>query len=427
MHGIGRQRRSAAHSVLLLCVSACAVAVSGGAVLVGQSASAAHSVLLLCVAACAVAASGGVVLVGRSRRIAHERPLAAAATVNLEGAVTARLTGCYVERQAPGRLDVRALAPAPVVALASGSGAAMSLQVRISNLATGNGSTGGPVVFDVDLPAHGARELRPGSPGTEGPFSFFVCGDNHGLHGVIEQMLDDAAVERPAFVVNLGDLIRDPASQAEALERLLEHRRVASRFGGPYLTVLGNHDMSDDRGKAPSYAEVFGPTYCSFEYGDCLFVVLDNAHGYMSTKQLEWLEQALAGHRGSGPIFMFAHQPPFDPRPGRHHAMKPLIGGAKRVMELAEAAGVHTVFAGHLHTFAETRRGGVDYVITGGAGAWTHKAPPSYHYLKVTVRGDDVVTEVRWRHWPVPGKGEAGSAGASGAAGTALPVLGQHS
>jgi Icc protein len=388
--------------VLLLCAVACVAAAGRGVVLVGPSHSAAHSVLLLCVAACAVAAGGGAILVGRSRKVAHERPLADAATLEFAGGVTARLTGCYAERQGPGRLDVRALGPAPAVALASG-GDTVRVRVRISNVATGNRGTDGRVVFQTELPPHSAQELRPGPPESQGPFSFFVCGDTHGLYGVMEQMLDDAAMDRPSFIVNLGDLIRDPSSRVEARGWLLEHRRIASRFNGPYLTVLGNHDMFDDCGEAPSYAEVFGPTYYSFEYASGLFVVLDNAHGYVSAAQLEWLEQTLAGRRATGPVFIFAHQPIFDPRPGRHHAMKPLIGGVERIMDLAEEAGVHTIFAGHLHTFAETRKRGVSYVIAGGAGAWTHKDPPSYHYLKVTVRGGEVVTEVRWLHWPVPG------------------------
>jgi hypothetical protein len=71
--------------------------------------------------------------------------------------------------------------------------------------------------------------------------------------------------------------------------------------------------------------------------------------------------------------------------------------GNDEFMSLMEKHGVAYVFAGHIHAYAEETRNGVHYVITGGAGAPLYAAehPQAfYHYVRVTVNGTDVSTEV---------------------------------
>jgi 3',5'-cyclic AMP phosphodiesterase CpdA len=161
----------------------------------------------------------------------------------------------------------------------------------------------------------------------------------------------------------------------------------------PYFTAIGDHDLLRPGLRGEGYVKRFGPTYYRFAFGNSCFVVLDNSAGYVSRGQVDWLRASLRSMAAYPNKFVLAHQPPFDPRRGERHAMKPLIAGAEVVMSLAAKARVAAFFAGHIHSFVETRRGGVPYVITGGGGG-DLKAPfPRYHYVAVTVDGD----EARWR------------------------------
>jgi hypothetical protein len=64
---------------------------------------------------------------------------------------------------------------------------------------------------------------------------------------------------------------------------------------------------------------------------------------------------------------------------------------------------VNIAFAGHLHSHTDTERGGVRYIISGGATIDSHKKPPRLHYLAVTLSQNDVQVDVRWLY-ENPGK-----------------------
>ena len=71
--------------------------------------------------------------------------------------------------------------------------------------------------------------------------------------------------------------------------------------------------------------------------------------------------------------------------------------GNEDFMALMDEQDVDHVFAGHIHAFAQGERDGVVYTITGGAGAPLYRsehAQATYHYLRVTVVGDQVSIEV---------------------------------
>jgi hypothetical protein len=90
---------------------------------------------------------------------------------------------------------------------------------------------------------------------------------------------------------------------------------------------------------------------------------------------------------------VFLHHPPFDPD-GTDHIM---AYGNDAFMDLMVELAVEYVFAGHIHAFAQQERDGVLYTITGGAGAPLYGAdhPQAfYHYLRVTVRGEEIEIEI---------------------------------
>jgi hypothetical protein len=103
--------------------------------------------------------------------------------------------------------------------------------------------------------------------------------------------------------------------------------------------------------------------------------------------------------------FVFLHVPPFDPRSYVldipkiiHKDIKPEHcladkENAKQFMDLASKYSVTAVFASHIHGYFEEIRGGVAYIITGGAGADLWLSNPEhyfYHYVDVCVNGSNV-------------------------------------
>lgn len=220
-----------------------------------------------------------------------------------------------------------------------------------------------------------------------GSFTFAVCGDSRGGDAVYREILRRAEKDGAAFLVNNGDLVQSGrASQFQAFAELM------SDFSLPFFPVPGNHDSPD--GLLDEFIQYSGApaAHYSFDYGSGHLVVADNHLGEMSASELAWLEADLAAT--DRPLKMvFLHHPPFDPD-GTDHIMR---RGNDELMSLMQKYAVSYVFAGHIHAYAEEIRDGVHYVITGGAGAplyTTHHPQAFYHYVRVTVNGTDVSTEV---------------------------------
>ncbi|TET86165.1 MAG: hypothetical protein E3J37_00290 [Anaerolineales bacterium] len=214
-------------------------------------------------------------------------------------------------------------------------------------------------------------------------FTFVVCGDVRQGVEVYAELLRRVEAEDVAFLVNTGDLVergRERNFQAFA--------EIMSDFSLPFFPVAGNHDTED--GFLDVYLQYSGApaAHYSFDYGLGHFVITDNHLGIMSPSELSWLEADLAAT--DQPLRMvFLHHPPFDPR-GQDSIFH---GGNEQFMALMKQYGVSFVFAGHIHSYLEETRDGVHYVITGGAGAPINP-DDFYHYVRVTVVGNDVSTEV---------------------------------
>ena len=98
------------------------------------------------------------------------------------------------------------------------------------------------------------------------------------------------------------------------------------------------------------------------------------------------------------------HIPLFDPRGGEnHHCLRPEL--AAKLLALFKKYKVTYIFAAHIHDYYTGTWDGIPYTITGGAGAKLYGSDPEhafYHYLKVTIKGDQV--QVRLRRLTKPGE-----------------------
>ena len=126
--------------------------------------------------------------------------------------------------------------------------------------------------------------------------------------------------------MTMGDVTFDDLSVLPRLNRLIARLQI------PWYNVPGNHELNfeaaDDRYSLETFKRYFGPPYYAFEYGDALFVVLDNIEyqgngqadpgdvrgsgGYVAKlgkRQLTWLRRELAHVPEDRLVFMAMHAP----------------------------------------------------------------------------------------------------------------------
>lgn len=185
---------------------------------------------------------------------------------------------------------------------------------------------------------------------------------------------------RPAFVVMGGDMVDDPASEAQ-LETLL---RITSGLDRdiPMFWVPGNHDIADDTvnptpHSIEKYREVFGLDYYGFDYGDIRFLVLNTVVidspaqtlGELED-QMAWLEWEIDRAREQQrQAILFGHHPLFL----RESAEEDCYWNLPRerrdgLLQLIHRGGIKHAFAGHWHRNSVARDGDFEMVTSGAVG-----------------------------------------------------------
>ncbi len=233
----------------------------------------------------------------------------------------------------------------------------------------------------------------PPTPAEE--FTFVVIGDtrprfeSEDFH-VFERLIPEVNAVKPAFVVNLGDLIYGygPLSKEKQWDK---YQRVIKAIEAPYYQAPGNHDTHSKEARK-IYTRRFGKGYGSFDHGGWHFVLLDNTEaergGYIGPEEFGWLKEDL--NRAAGrPTFVFFHFPVWEPE---RVAPRYYEFWAQELHPLFKASGVRAVFAGHYHTYGPSREfDGIRYFITGGGGAELipdyKKAGGVHHFITVNVNG----------------------------------------
>lgn len=163
----------------------------------------------------------------------------------------------------------------------------------------------GPVPERLDFP------LLPGAPAMASrPFQVVAFGDPQPRdHREVDFIRDDAVAEIRStgadFAIVLGDVMYNDLSLYD------RYNQIMAQAGLPLWNVVGNHDIDFDAGGnrhgRDTFRRHFGANYYSFQYGDVLFVMLDNVdymgrneegqtryRGMIGSQQLEWLENLMA-------------------------------------------------------------------------------------------------------------------------------------
>jgi hypothetical protein len=192
-----------------------------------------------------------------------------------------------------------------------------------------------------------------------------------------------------AFGITAGDIMFDDLSLYG------RYNQIIGQIGIPWWNIGGNHDLNfeapDSRYSRETYKRVFGAPYYAFEYGDTLFLMLDDIdylgadptklrrggkyRGYLGERQLAFVANVLKETPDTRRVVAFMHIPlrnyltPNDPS----------TNVADRAEFLALLSGRKAVsFAGHTHTTEHHYFGAQDGYIG---------ATPHHHHILTTVSG----------------------------------------
>jgi hypothetical protein len=241
------------------------------------------------------------------------------------------------------------------------------------------------VSFDLDLEPGQTRSVTLYPADNPYDFSFFVFGDSRGGLNVLSRIIDDMNKKKPLFGLDNGDLVTNGS-----LSEYRDFMDVITKAKEPVLTTIGNHDS---RMNGLSYYEsLLGTPYCSFSFGECHFIFLRTTEKGLDETQYRWLESDLKTNH-LPKVFIFAHVPPLDPRPGKNHAFTN-TGQRDLFLDLMKRYRVTRVYLSHIHGYHRFERDGVTYVISGGAGAVLESADSYYHYIDVRVNSEGITEKV---------------------------------
>jgi serine/threonine-protein phosphatase CPPED1 len=227
-----------------------------------------------------------------------------------------------------------------------------------------------------------------------GPLTFAVLGDSRSNPAVFDSLLKAMAGESSlTFAIDIGDMVMQ--GTLAQFDEFFKQIRPYGRM--PFLTVAGNHDLGKNQDQT-LYREIFGPDYYAFQVKDASFIVLNNnLRTGMGEAQWAWLEAELKKSQSNKIRLVFFHYPLFDPRGGKFHHALPKEAG-QRLAALLRQYHVTHIFASHIHGYFTGDWDGVPYTVSGGGGAPLAGDDPAhffYHYLKVTLRGDQVDVQVQ--------------------------------
>jgi 3',5'-cyclic AMP phosphodiesterase CpdA len=246
-----------------------------------------------------------------------------------------------------------------------------------------------------------AQESTPKS------FRFVVLGDNRpGKDGKVSpvfiKMIDQISKmdPAPAFVVHTGDIVS--GGKTEVLRKQFDDfKKAIEPVKMPFYITPGNHEINDSVNNEILFRQTFGSPYQSFNFENSHFILLSSEIPSETNRiignQYNWLQKDLKKNKGVENKFVFIHAPFYPVSVHVGDSMDQYPQDRNQVFDLLKRYKISYIFAGHEHLYNKMKKDGVTQIITGGAGAplYTFKSSGGYyHYLVVTVNGDDVKVDV---------------------------------
>jgi hypothetical protein len=210
------------------------------------------------------------------------------------------------------------------------------------------------------------------------------------LSFVRDDVINSVIGTQAAFGITMGDIMFDDLSLYG------RHNNLFAQIGIPWYNVAGNHDLNfeapDSKYSRETFKRTFGPTYYAFEYGNALFLMLDNVEylgadankankngkyrGRIGEQQLTFVSNVLSATPTDRLVVIGLHIPLgtyVDPKdPVQNTADRP------ELLKLLSDRPHAVSFSGHTHTTEHHYFGAED----GYAGALPH-----HHHVLTAVSG----------------------------------------
>lgn len=265
---------------------------------------------------------------------------------------------------------------------------------------------------------------------TETDFTFAIISDLTGGErpGIYSQAVAQLNLLDPTFVLSVGDLIDGGTEDPRQLKK--EWDSFDARTGKlnmPFFYLGGNHDLSNPEMRTFWKAR-YGPRYYHFRYRDILFLMMDSEDytekrmieiyqardtairiirgelegvyeestyykmperrlGSLSAEQLRYFQQVLQAQKDVRWTFVLMHKPLWlrEDENG--------LGGLETLLNGRN----YTVINGHLHSFSQTNRHGMEYYILGTTGGSQAPEDPNAfdHISLVRMADKPVITHLR--------------------------------
>ena len=205
-----------------------------------------------------------------------------------------------------------------------------------------------------------------------GTFHFAIVADLAGgeRQGVFNQAVTTLNLLQPEFVMSVGDYVQGYVADARTLDAQWKSFQARlDKLQMRFFYVPGNHDVGGPTPEASrkAWAARFGPTYYHFVYRNVLFLCLNSellldpaADRAEADRQAAYIKTTLQENADVRWTLVFLHRPLWGPGPaGSWPDVQKMLADRK-----------HTVFAGHVHRYTKSVRGGMSYITlatTGGA------------------------------------------------------------
>jgi 3',5'-cyclic AMP phosphodiesterase CpdA len=200
---------------------------------------------------------------------------------------------------------------------------------------------------------------------------------------------------RPEFVVMGGDMVDDPASEAQ-LETVL---RITAELDSsiPMFWVPGNHDIAADtvrptRHSIDKYRESFGPDYYGFDHGEARFLILNTVVigspqqvPEELAEQLAWFEWEVDRARErEAQVVLFGHHPLFLSHPNEADSYWNLPRERREpLLDIIHRGRIKNAFAGHWHRNSVAWDGDFEMVTSGPVGYPLGDDPSGFRIVRV--------------------------------------------
>jgi len=232
----------------------------------------------------------------------------------------------------------------------------------------------------------------------ESPFAFVVIGDTQFNPRVAKTLTDMMWLQRPNFVVAVGDLVDDGPEKWQWTDQFFPGMQpLISRVA--LFPVLGNHERNTQH--YYKYMSLPDPEYYyTFAYGNAQFFMLDsNKDASPGSKQWNWLENALRQSTAEWK-FVAYHHPSYSSDEDDYGDMwrgRSEYGDMRLrpLSKLYDQYGVDIVWNGHIHSYERSwplkddqavEDRGTIYVVTGGGGGGLEVAGPVKPYFQNNVK-----------------------------------------